>query len=144
MGIGAYQRGSASIREGIERDYMENRGGYSKQLRVQMARAEQQVMLLEQFCLDAQSLYVDVTDELTTKGFLKRWMYEQWLKKRQTKRFTLLISNCTQAHCDWVNSDHRHVFLHLGKCRTKANAWLTVLKLLNKHKLDYPFNVPST
>jgi len=86
MGIGAYQRGSASIREGIERDYMENRGGYSKQLREQMARAEQQVMLLEQFCLDAQSLYVDVTDELTTKGFFKRWMYEQWLRKRQTKR----------------------------------------------------------
>jgi len=49
MGIGAYQRGSASIRAGIERDYMGNRGGYSRQLREQVVRAETKVIQLEQF-----------------------------------------------------------------------------------------------
>jgi hypothetical protein len=143
MGIGAYNRGSAAISDSIQRDYMENRGGYSKQINEQMLRAEQKVMALEQFCIEAQSLYVDVTDKATSKGLLKGWMHEVWLKKQSTKRFKFLLTQCVDAHCAWVNSDHRNVFIHLSICKRKARVWLEILLMLNSQQARYTFTVPS-
>ena len=143
MGIGSYNRGSAAMSDSIKREYMENRGGYSKQLNEQMLRGEHSVMALEKFCLEAQSLYVDVTDKATSKGFLKGWMHEVWFKKQSTKRFQCLLTESVDAHCDWVNSDHRNVFIHLGICKRKARAWLAILSMLNSQQARYTFTVPS-
>jgi hypothetical protein len=143
MGVAAYSRGSASIRAGIERDFMVDRGGERRLIIDSMTRAELKVIQLEQFCIDAQSLFSEASSEDTAKGLLRRWMFEQYLKKGATQKFAAMLSECNQAHCDWVDSDHRHVFLHLAKCKRKAAAWLAVLTLLNKNEVDYPFAVPS-
>lgn len=143
MGVAAYQRGSQVIARSIQADFMENRGGYSRELSSQMERAEQKVIGLEQFCRDAQSLYIDATDPSSATGLLKGWMYDVWLKKNKTKRFAQMLDECNDAHCAWVDSDHRHVFNHLAVCQRKAKAWFNVITLLNANSAIYPFPIPA-
>lgn len=143
MGVAAYQRGSAAISESIQRDFMNDRGGDSKRLREQMERAELRVQELEAFCLNAQSLYVDVTYLDSANGLLRGWMRDVWLKKCNTKRFQRMLSDCLVAHSEWVDSDHRNVFLHLQVCRKKAMAWLSVISFLNCNNAIYNFHIPS-
>ena len=122
---------------------MENHGGYSKQLREQMQRAEEKIGLLEQFCLDAQALYVDVTYEESAKGLLRGYMRNTWLKNREQRLFKAMLERCNTAHCNWVNSNHINVFNHLAICKEKAKAWHDVITKLNCNGVRYSFPVPS-
>lgn len=143
MGAAAYHRGSTVISATIHRDYMENRGGYTRQLVGQMERAESQIMKLDKFSQDAQALYVELIDETSAKGLLRGWMHNTWLKKKETKRFKTMLNECIEAHCAWVDSDHRQVFQHLLVCRRKAKAWFNVIEYLNINNAAYPFHVPN-
>jgi hypothetical protein len=143
MGVAAYQRGSAAISESIERDYMENRGGYSKRLKEQMERAESRIEQLEQFCRDAQSLYIDVTYEDSAKGLLRGYMHQSWLKNRDTKLFKRMLERCNIAHCKWVDSNPIDVFNHLAVCKEKAKAWFDLITRLNGNNVKYSFTIPQ-
>ena len=142
MGAAAYNRGSAAIAKSIQLDFMESRGGYRRQLAGQMERAEYQVIALETFCRDAQSLYVEAIDETSAKGLLMGWMHQVWLKKRNSITLAKMLNECNEAHCAWLDSDHRQVFSHLAVCRRKAKAWFNVIEYLNSNKAVYPFPVP--
>ena len=61
MSRASYRRGSQAIGNSIVRDYVE-KGGEARYLRKQMVRAEKKVRLLETYCTNAQSLFIDVTD----------------------------------------------------------------------------------
>ena len=143
MGVAAYQRGSATIAMSIQRDF-ENSASARKDLADQMSRAQVLVLKLEQFCVDAQALFVDVCNPDMAKGLLRSNMHVEWLKKRNTKKFIKLMGECTQAHAAWVESDVVQVFNHLAVCRRKAKAWLDVLNVLNKPpSFRYSFDVPQ-
>lgn len=120
---------------------MGTRVGSPLQLAGQIERAE--VLALENFCRDAQSLYIDVTDETSAKGLLKGWMHQTWLKRSETKRFKRMLNECNEAHCAWLDSDFRLVLNHLAACRRKAKAWLDVIEYLNSNKALYPFITPD-
>ena len=142
MSRASYRRGSQAIGNSIVRDYVE-KGGEARYLRKQMVRAEKKVRLLETYCTNAQSLFIDVTDPRTSTGLLKGWMHQVWLKKRYSKKFQKMLSRCNDAHCTWVDSDHTQVFKHLSICREKAQAWEAVIKALNSKDAFLPFNRPG-
>ncbi|WP_318515532.1 hypothetical protein [Photobacterium leiognathi] len=96
-----------------------------------MQRASDKIVELEQYSLDAQALFIDITDEATAIGFLRKHMHLTFKIKSNTRKFQAMLERCNQAHCHWVDSDHRHVFSHLAVCHEKASAWQAVLTYLN-------------
>ena len=142
MGAAAYYRGSAAISDSIQRDYMEKRGGYRRQLKKQMLRAELRIRQLEQFCRDAQALYIDITYTNSGKGLLRGSMRRCWIKSREQKAFVVMLDRCNKAHCNWVDSNHHDVFNHLAKCKEWAVAWYELIEKLNESRVKYPFNIP--
>lgn len=141
MGAAAYNRGSIVISLQIESDFrLSNSATHERRQRLE--RIERQINEIEQFCLDAQSLLVDITDENHAKGLLKSHMHRRWLKHHKTLAYRLLDNEHVQAHIDWVHSDRMSSIPHLAVCVRKAKAIMNKLNKLNATYL-LPFNVPN-
>ncbi|MFB2639885.1 hypothetical protein ACE02P_17830 [Shewanella bicestrii] len=141
MGAAAYNRGSIVIGLQIESDFrLSNSATHERRQRLE--RIEQQINEIEQFCLDAQSLLVDITDENHAKGLLRSHMHRRWLKHHKTLAYRHLDHEHLQAHIDWVHSDRMSSISHLVVCVRKAKA---IMNKLNKLNVAYllPFNVPN-
>lgn len=141
MGIAQYRRGSQAIAASIHREYMEEKGHWRLQMREQMVRAEGKIAELEQFCRDAQALYIDSIFPGSASRLLESNIAYFWEKKRETKRFKAMLEECNQAHIAWLDSDFRQTFSHLAVCRRKALAWKTLLEHLNR-AFKWPFAMP--
>lgn len=141
MGIAAYNRGSIVIGLQIESDFRLSNSA-TRERRQRLERIELQIIEIEQFCLDAQSLLIDITDENHAKGLLKSHMHRRWLKHHKTLAYRLLDNDHIQAHIDWVHSDRMSSISHLDVCFRKAKV---IMKKLNKLNTAYilPFNVPN-
>lgn len=141
MGIAAYNRGSQAISNQITHEYEEVRGNRRRRLREQMKRAEIKIQDLEQFCRDAQTLYVDSTFPGSASTLLEHNIEHFWQKKKDTKKFKAMYEECCLAHTAWLDSDHRQSFNHLHACIRKARAWKTLLTYLNSF-YKWPFEIP--
>lgn len=140
MGVAAYNRGSLSISQGLDRDY-ENSRSAKRDFNSRIVRAELRIEALELFCRNAQGAFVDLQDKDTAKGFALSNARDFWLRKRGTKKFVALHGDCVASHAEWVNSDRTATFHHLQACHAKARAWKAVLQILNRH-FEWKFDVP--
>jgi hypothetical protein len=141
MGFAAYQRGSLALSRDLDLKFKESRS-YKKSHLEQWQRAESQIERLEQFCLDAQALFIDSIDQDTSKGFLKSAIFERHQKKQHTKIFAKMLDEANKAHAAWVDSDRVNTFVHITYCYRKARAWNTIINYLNDGFV-LPFKTPS-
>ncbi|KPM97579.1 hypothetical protein [Vibrio alginolyticus] len=137
MGAAAYYRGSKAISESIARDYEERNG--AKRLREQMERAEKRVIELENFCREAQSLYVDLMYPEDCKTLAKQELHLRYLQCNKYKKFQTMEAEIAIQHCRWVDSNPQHVFTHLQICNDKAKAYKELFTYLNQKS---PFRIP--
>lgn len=143
MGVASYNRGSLAVSRAIEQNYLEN-GGQAKLNRETLERCEVLIERLEQYCLDVQEFFGEISELESAKGLVRRQIHETYVRKAKTKKFERLLHECTLAHCNWLDSDRRYSVNHLQACYRKARAWKAVFEYLNpKPSYVLPFNTPS-